>query len=134
LVFFFFHNYRPSAPVRGVGWQQTEKGKKAGGGGGGGGGGKGGRCVGLTTLPPLCVDCLKIWEPQSPRTLRAGPGLERDYFTFYFYGYTCIVTDVILSYVSPVPARQRKPGTNYRGPTMLLMFLSFTVVSDVISQ
>jgi hypothetical protein len=23
-------------------------------------GGKGGRCVGLTTLPPSCVDCLKI--------------------------------------------------------------------------
>ena len=22
--------------------------------------GKGGRCVGLTTLPPSCVDCLKI--------------------------------------------------------------------------
>jgi hypothetical protein len=25
-------------------------------------GGKGGRCVGLTTLPPSCADCLKIWE------------------------------------------------------------------------
>jgi hypothetical protein len=24
-------------------------------------GGKGGRCVGLTTLPPLCADCLEIW-------------------------------------------------------------------------
>jgi hypothetical protein len=22
---------------------------------------KGGRCVGLTTLPPLCADCLEIW-------------------------------------------------------------------------
>jgi hypothetical protein len=27
-------------------------------------GGKGGRCVGLTTLPPSCADCLEIWEPQ----------------------------------------------------------------------
>jgi hypothetical protein len=34
--------------------------------GGGGEGGKGGRGVGLTTLPPSCVDCLKIWEPQPP--------------------------------------------------------------------
>jgi len=24
-------------------------------------GGKGGRCVGLTNLPPSCVDCLEIW-------------------------------------------------------------------------
>jgi len=26
-------------------------------------GGKGGRCVGLTTLPPSCADFLEIWEP-----------------------------------------------------------------------
>ena len=37
--------------------------------------GKGGRCVGLTTLPPSCADCLEIWEPQPPGTLRACPGL-----------------------------------------------------------
>ena len=29
-------------------------------------GGKGGRCVGLTILPPLCADSLEIWEPQTP--------------------------------------------------------------------
>jgi hypothetical protein len=23
------------------------------------------------TLPPLCSDCLEIWEPQPPGTLRA---------------------------------------------------------------
>ena len=39
------------------------------------GGGKGGRCVGLTTLPPTFADCLEIWEPQPPVTLRACPGL-----------------------------------------------------------
>ena len=33
-------------------------------------GGKGVRCVRLTTLPPLCVDCLEIWEPQTPGNLR----------------------------------------------------------------
>jgi len=38
-------------------------------------GGKGGRCVGLTTLPPSCADCLEIWEPQPSGTLRACPGL-----------------------------------------------------------
>ena len=38
-------------------------------------GGKGGRCVGLTTLPPSCADCLEIWEPQLPGTIRACPGL-----------------------------------------------------------
>jgi len=38
-------------------------------------GGKGSRCVGLTTLPPSCAECLKIWEPQPPGTLWACPGL-----------------------------------------------------------
>jgi len=38
-------------------------------------GGKGGRRVGLTTLPPSCADCHEIWEPQPPGTLRACPGL-----------------------------------------------------------
>ena len=33
------------------------------------------RCVGLTTLPPSCPDCLEIWEPQPPGTLRACPDL-----------------------------------------------------------
>jgi len=33
--------------------------------------GKGGRCVGLTTLPLSCADCHEIWEPQPPGTLRA---------------------------------------------------------------
>jgi hypothetical protein len=42
---------------------------------GGGGGGKGDRCVGLTTLPLSCADCLEIWEPQPPGDLTACPGL-----------------------------------------------------------
>ena len=37
--------------------------------------GKGGRWVGLTSLPTSCADCLEIWEPQLPGTLRACPGL-----------------------------------------------------------
>jgi hypothetical protein len=35
-------------------------------------GGKGGRCVGLTTLPP---SCLKTWEPRHPGALSAFLGL-----------------------------------------------------------
>ena len=45
--------------------------------------GKGVRCVGLTTLPPLCGDCLEIWEPQPAGTLRACPSLYGDCFTYY---------------------------------------------------
>jgi hypothetical protein len=41
--------------------------------------GKGGRCVGLTTLPPSCADCLKISDPQTPGTLRASPGTALQY-------------------------------------------------------
>jgi len=37
-------------------------------------GGKSGRCVGLTTLPHLCADCLEIWEPRPPG-ITACPGL-----------------------------------------------------------
>jgi hypothetical protein len=40
------------------------------------------RCVGLTTLPRSCTDCLEIWKPQPPGTLGAYPGLYRDSFTF----------------------------------------------------
>jgi len=38
-------------------------------------GGKGGRFVGLTTLPPSCADCLEILEPHPPGILWACPGL-----------------------------------------------------------
>jgi len=47
-------------------------------------GGKGGWCVGLTTLPSSCADCLEIWKPQPPGTLRACPDLYWDCFTFTF--------------------------------------------------
>ena len=40
---------------------------------------KGGRPVGLTTLPPYVP--IEIWEPQPPGTLRACPGLQWDCFT-----------------------------------------------------
>jgi hypothetical protein len=48
-------------------------------------GGKGGRCVGLTTLPLSCPECLIIWEPQPPGTLRVCQGLQLVCFSFTFY-------------------------------------------------
>jgi hypothetical protein len=59
-------------------------------------GGKGGRCVGLTTLQPSCADCLEIWEPQPPGTLRACPGLYRNCF-----------------YISPPPYVLHGPPTSF---------------------
>ena len=50
-------------------------------------GGKGGRWLGLTTVSPSCADYLEIWEPQTPGTLRACPGLYGDYFTFFLNSY-----------------------------------------------
>jgi len=47
-------------------------------------GGKGGGCVTLKTSPPSCVDCIEIWEPQPPGTVRACPGLYRDCFTLIY--------------------------------------------------
>ena len=44
--------------------------------------GNGGRCVGLTTLPPSWADSFGIWEPQPPGTLTACKGLYRDCLTF----------------------------------------------------
>jgi hypothetical protein len=36
---------------------------------------KGGRRVGLTTLLPSWADCLEIWQPEPPATLRVCQGL-----------------------------------------------------------
>jgi hypothetical protein len=41
-------------------------------------GAKGGRCIRLTTLPPLRAEYHEIWEPKPPGTLSATPGLLRD--------------------------------------------------------
>ena len=38
-------------------------------------GSKSGRCLGMTALPPSCVECLEIRELELPGTLRACTGL-----------------------------------------------------------
>ena len=45
-------------------------------------GGKGGRCVRLTTSPPLRAEYHGILEPKPPGTLWTTPGLLRNCFTF----------------------------------------------------
>jgi len=45
-------------------------------------GDKGSQCIGLTTLPPSCANCLEIWKPQPPGTLTACLDQYRDCFTF----------------------------------------------------
>jgi hypothetical protein len=43
--------------------------------------GKGGRCLGLTTLPPSCAYCLENLEHQTPGTLRACNGIALPLYT-----------------------------------------------------
>jgi hypothetical protein len=62
-------------------------------------GGKGGQCLGLTTLPLLCADCLEIWEPQPPGTLMACPGLQWDCFTFTLCTVFLLTKMLLLHYV-----------------------------------
>ena len=66
-----FHWHNPSVPTMALGLTQplTETSTRNISWG------KGGGCLGLTTLPPSCADCLQIWEPQSPGNLRVCPGL-----------------------------------------------------------
>jgi len=42
---------------------------------------KGGQCAELTTLPPSIADCLEIWEPEHPGTVRTCLGLKWDSLT-----------------------------------------------------
>ena len=67
-------------------------------------GGNGGRCVGLTALPPSCADCLEIWDPQPPATRRVFPGLYRDCFNF-----TLIFYIVSVFFVTAVCLLQQCP-------------------------
>jgi hypothetical protein len=52
---------------------------------------KGGRCVRLTTSPPLRAECHEIWEPKSPGTLWATQGLLRYSFTFTCFEHIVLI-------------------------------------------
>jgi hypothetical protein len=52
-------------------------------------GGKGGRCVRLTTSPPLRAECHGTWELKPPGTLWATPGLLRDSFYLEKFSNLC---------------------------------------------
>ena len=73
---------------------------------------KGGRCVRLTNLPPSCADCIEFWEPQPPGTLRACPGLHRDFFSFTYRKVVNNNNNVfslfILSLTSTIPVHPAK--------------------------
>jgi len=43
-------------------------------------GSKGGRCIGMTTLPSSCANCREIWEPQSPGALWACNGIALPFY------------------------------------------------------
>ena len=50
--------------------------------------------VGLTTLPPPCVDCLDIWEPQTPGTLRGRPELYLDILFLNIFDYIRLAANI----------------------------------------
>ena len=58
-------------------------------------GSKGGRCVGLITLPFSCADCHEIWEPQPRGTLRDSPVLYRDCCTTFFLSYEAVWFEIV---------------------------------------
>jgi len=72
--------------------------------------GKVGRWVGLTTFPPLCTNCLEIWEPELPGALRACLDVHRNCFSIVDYNqlshttcrYTFIYTVTNVTYLAPV--------------------------------
>jgi hypothetical protein len=56
--------------------------------------GKGGRCLGLTTLPPSCADCPEIWEPvQACNGIALPLSLLHISHIFFFFSVN-IMTDV----------------------------------------
>ena len=50
---------------------------------------KGGRCVGMTSLPPSWADCLEIWDPRPPGTLSACTGIGSTFFYFTTARFRC---------------------------------------------
>ena len=56
------------------------------------GGGKGGRCLGLTTLPPSRVDCLEIWDFKPMKPLGPVQGRLTIYYVIIFFSHHQVET------------------------------------------
>ena len=107
--------------------------------------GKRGLCLGLTTLPTSCANCLEIWESQHPGTLRACPGLYRDCCYLYLYLYRYIqcrisallnrrpfnVEALVRSRVSPCKVCGRHCGTGTEF-SPVLWFSSVSTIPPVL--
>jgi hypothetical protein len=90
-------------------------------------GGKGGRCLGLTTLPSSCAHCLEIWEPHPSGTFRTCPGLYKD----------CFTKVLGITFLESVYELKKSRDSNKANPpellllTCLCMSLHFTELSTI---
>ena len=74
-----------------------------------GGAGKRGRCVGLTTWPPSCADCLEIWLPRPPGIL--GPSLGLLWYCFTLLLCATKVPRVLSRYFPTLPVYPLPPAS-----------------------
>jgi len=58
---------------------------------------QGGWCERLTVLPSSRADCLRIWWLQIPGTLRAYPGLYKDFFTYITLLTSLLASQIVLA-------------------------------------
>jgi len=74
-------------------------------------GGKGGRCVGLTTLPLAGTDCLEVWEPQTPGILGgfSRPVMRFLYLLWLQYVWFIVVQHLNLENAPRVPYKNLFP-------------------------
>ena len=63
-------------------------------------GDEGGRCAGLTNLPPSCADFLEIWEPQLPGALWACNRPEQGLIYLYLYLYSATHSSELLEHLN----------------------------------
>jgi hypothetical protein len=110
-------------------------------------GGKGGQCMRLTTSSPSLAECHEIWEPKSPGTLWATPGLLRDCFTFTYKLYinflkptfsvvyhmqlhSCVQISLCLHFVYIVISRPTSVLLSEKGsPFLFIIFVMFVITS-----
>ena len=85
---------------------------------------KGGRCVGLTTLPPSCADCLEInlLEPSRPVQARNGIALPLHIY-IYIYIYLCVCVCVCVCVCDCVYFVAQSRQRNKRALAMHCLFI-----------